>query len=101
MTTDERIDAIARHLHELTVFSLKAEERHDREIVKIDDILRRAIRAGVQEARQERVKRRELEARLTESHAKLDEKLAELAAAQKETEAAIQRFLKRSTNGKP
>jgi hypothetical protein len=50
-------------------------EQHDRMIADMDRILRRAIRDSVREARNERVKRREL-----------DHKITQLAAAQLVTE---------------
>jgi hypothetical protein len=46
-------------------------EQHDRMIADMDRMLRRAIRDSVREARNERVKRREL-----------DDKITQLAAAQ-------------------
>jgi hypothetical protein len=50
-------------------------EQHDRMIADMDRMLRRAIRDSVREARNERVKRREL-----------DNKITQLAAAQLVTE---------------
>jgi NAD-specific glutamate dehydrogenase len=49
--------------------------RHDKEMAQIRNILRRAIRASVEEQRRERVRRQQMEARL-------DEKITQLAAAQ-------------------
>jgi hypothetical protein len=54
-------------------------EQHDRMIADMDRMLRRAIRDSVREARNERVKRREL-----------DHKITQLAAAQLITEEKMQ-----------
>jgi hypothetical protein len=108
MTTDERVDAIAKQLHELTGVALEnegraaaalaaASEQHDREMAEIRAALRQAVVLAIRGARQERAKRREL-----------DEKITQIAAAQLASEekmnqlaAALQRFLERSSNGKP
>jgi len=68
-----------------------ANERHAREMAEIRGILRRAIRLGVQEARNERRRRSEL-----------DEKITQLSAAQLITEEKLQKFiqsLERGGNG--
>jgi hypothetical protein len=64
---------------------------HDRKLQRIDDRLDRAVRLSVREARSERIRRREL-----------DEKITQLAAAQLVTEEKLQGFiesLKRGGNG--
>src|SRR5712692_8833126 len=43
---------------------LDSEERHDREITEIRGELRRAIRAGIEEQRRERVRRQALDAKV-------------------------------------
>ena len=71
MNTDERIDAIAKQLDELTGITLANEERraaadeqHEREIAEIRATIRQAVLLSVREARAEREKRRELAARV-------------------------------------
>jgi hypothetical protein len=115
MTTDERIDSIAKQLHELTGVVLENEERaaaalaaaseqHDREMAEIRATLRQAVLLGIRETRQERAKRRELDEKITQiAAAQLisEEKINQLAAAQAVTEETLRRFLERSSNGKP
>ena len=102
MTAEERFESIERNLNQLTAIVIQNEERHDREISAIRAQLRRAIRVGVQEARAERARRRELDERLSLAAAAADGKLTQLAAAQLVTEEKLQRLLDfRSTNGKP
>jgi hypothetical protein len=67
MTIDERLEALAARQE------------------KTDRILRRAIRAGVKEARQERQKRRE-------GLSELDGYITRLAAAQLVTEESLQKL---------
>jgi hypothetical protein len=57
--------------------------KHDAEVAAIREQLRRGLRLSVQEARNERRKRRELEARF-------DEKITQLAAAHLVTEEVVQ-----------
>ena len=57
--------------------------KHNAEMAAIREQLRRAVRLSVQEARNERSKRRELEARF-------DEKITQLAAAHLVTEEVVQ-----------
>jgi hypothetical protein len=64
-------------------------ERHDRDMLAIREMLRQAVRLSVREARNERAKRREL-----------DEKITQIAAAQlineeglKDLKASMQAFL--------
>jgi hypothetical protein len=76
---------------------VNASARHDREMDRIDSMLRRAVRLGIQEARAERKKRQEMDRRW-------DEKMTQLAAAQLITEEKLQNFIAsqgRSTNGGP
>jgi hypothetical protein len=66
-------------------------ETHDREVAQIRGILRRAIVAGVREARAARKR-----------HEELDLKITQLAAAQLITEEELQKLIasqRRSTNG--
>jgi hypothetical protein len=114
MNTDERIDALAKRLDELTGIVLEneeraaaraavAEERHDREMADLRATLRQAVLLGIREARQERGKRRELEekiAQIAAAQTAADEKISQLAAAQLVTEEKLQRFLEsRRNNG--
>ena len=68
--------------------------RHDKEMAEIRQVLRRAIRLGVQEARNERKRRQEMDARLSAAQLLTEEKLQRL-------EAEIDSFLKglRGGNG--
>jgi hypothetical protein len=111
VTIDERLEALTQSLELLAHQQADAEERavaagkrHDREM---EDIrregramradLRRAFSMGVQEARNARRRRQELEE-------KLDEKITQLAAAQLITEEKLQRFIdsmERNRNGNP
>ena len=59
-------------------------QQHDRMIADMDQMLRRAIRDSVREARNERQKRRER-----------NEKFTQLAAAQLVTEEKLQRLIDR------
>jgi AMMECR1 domain-containing protein len=67
----EQAAATEAHLAELSA----SVGRHEKDMEAIRSILRRAIRAAVEEQRRERVRRQELEARF-------DEKITQLAAAQ-------------------
>ena len=58
--------------------------RHDRQIAQINEILRRAVRLAVQEARAERKRRREADERL-------DRKMDQLASAQLLSEEKLQK----------
>jgi len=59
--------------------------RHDRQIAQINEILRRAVRLAVQEARAERKKRREADERL-------DLKMDQIASAQLVNEEMIKKL---------
>src|SRR6476661_6813225 len=51
----------------------EAEQRHDREMAAIRAELRRGVRLAVEEARRERKRRKEEDARLAASHAELEQ----------------------------
>jgi len=70
--------AIAEH-DEILAESARAREEHERKMEVLDARIRRSIRLAVQEARAERRKRRELDAKLS--------------AAQLITEEKLQRFI--------
>ena len=96
MTIDERLDAITQTLELMALRQADYEERqadyeerHEREMEDIRKEgaatraeLRRAIRLSVQDARNERRRRHEL-----------DDKITQLAAAQLITEEKLQRFI--------
>lgn len=95
----ERFEATADLIQKI---ASAGEERHNREMAKLGAMiiqvhaqLRRAVRLSVEEARRERVRRREADERL-------DGSMRELAAAQLETERKLQAFLEglRSGNGR-
>ena len=77
---------------------------------KTDAVLRRAIRAGVEEARRQRARTRLLDARTrlldektSAAQRVFDQKLAELAEAQRQTEASLKAFIdsmQRGGNGR-
>lgn len=111
MTIDERLEALTQSLELLVHFQADSEarqaaaaERHDRDMedmrradAAIRASLRRAVAAGVREARNARRRRQELEE-------KLDEKITQLAAAQLVTEEKLQQFInsmRRGGNGNP
>src|SRR5579862_8577941 len=107
MTIDERLERLVERHEALTetveMLALRqadAEERHEREMEEIRKEgvatraeLRRAIRLGIQEARSQRRRRHELDEKLAQSAAALDEKITQLAAAQLVTEEKLQRFI--------
>jgi len=96
MNIDERLERLTERHEALT----QSVEIHDREIGEIRTQLRRAIRLGVKEARNERVRRQAL-----------DEKITQLAASQLLTEEKLQGLygkmdafidsMRRGGNGKP
>jgi hypothetical protein len=100
MTIDERLEALAQSLELPAHLQTDAEKRHDREMEDIRregrvfrSDLRRAFAMGVREARNERKRRQEL-----------DEKIAQLAAAQLITEEKLQPLiesLRSGGNGRP
>jgi hypothetical protein len=71
------------------------EERHDREMAAIRAELRRGVRLAVEEARRERKRRQEEDAKL----AATDEKLAASHAALEETVSRFIASLKQPLNG--
>ena len=92
MTIDERLEKLADRHEALT----QTVELQSQEIAKIDATLRRAIRLGVREMRNERKRRRELEESMTQADMALEKKMAELADAQKVTEARLAAFIEYS-----
>jgi hypothetical protein len=71
---------------------------------RLDRRLDRAVKLAVREARNERKRRQELDAKLTASQARVDEEFAKLAEAQRATEATLKAFiasLRGGGNGKP
>jgi hypothetical protein len=87
MTPEDRLE---RHEQWLEQHE-RAMAEHERTMRRIDERLDRAVRLSVREARSERIKRREL-----------DEKITQLAAAQLVTEEKLQGLieaLKRGGNG--
>jgi ATP-dependent Clp protease ATP-binding subunit ClpA len=68
---------------------------------RTDRRLDRAIRLGVQEARQERKRRKEMDEILARRASEADEKITQLAAAQLVTEEKLQRLIdeRRGGNG--
>jgi hypothetical protein len=70
-------------MDKLAEFQMEAERRHTVEIADIRLDLKRAIQAGVVEARQERKRRQEM-------HEGLSAAISSLAAAQKVTEEKLQ-----------
>jgi hypothetical protein len=91
----ETLDGVTETLDRLAEQQVQSEEKHNREIAATDGMLRRAIKLAIREARAERKRRQEMDARL-------DEKITQLAAAQLITEEKLQNFISslgRSTNG--
>ena len=83
------------NLREMSATAAANTKRHDREIAEIRATLRRAIRLSVEEQRRERVRRQEL-----------DGKITQLASAQllneeatRNLQAAMERFLDRWRDG--
>ena len=74
-----RFEALMFHLADRAA---DMEDRHDREMSEIRSALSRAVRAGIEEQRRERVRRNEL-----------DGKITQLAAAQVVTEEKLQKLL--------
>jgi hypothetical protein len=96
-TSQARFDA---RIDKLAEFQMEAERRHTVEIADIRLELKRAIQAGVVEARQERKRRNEMHEELSRAQRAMYE---ELSAAQKVTEEKLQRFIDSLThkNGNP
>ena len=103
MTIDERLEALTMNLELMSHSHEALAQRHEalaqkqaedyakseRYHAKTENLLRRAIEAGVQEARNQR--KRSLA---------LDEKIAHLAKSQEVTQKLFQAWLKRGENGK-
>jgi hypothetical protein len=88
---EAQMAAIDQQLAEVANRQAESERRS----AETNAILRRAIRLGVEEARLERKKRRELDTKLSTA-------LASLAVAQEETQRSLKAYfdsLKKSTNG--
>ncbi|MGA2135722.1 MAG: hypothetical protein ABSH50_25805 [Bryobacteraceae bacterium] len=87
MDVEKTIEFILEQRAQIAAMQMKAEEhaaRHDGEINRINSILRRAIRLGVQETRNERKRRQELDARF-------ELKMDQIASAHLLTEEALKR----------
>lgn len=102
MDIEETMEFILQQQANMAVQQATAAERHDREmgeirqgLDRVNRRLDRAVRLAVREARAERVRRQELDARLTASHAALQEEVVKLAAAQR----AFIDSMKRGGNG--
>jgi predicted nucleic acid-binding Zn-ribbon protein len=78
----DQMQALTEKMDGLTDRMLEVEERHDREMADVRAELRRAVRLSVQEHRNERARRQEL-----------DKKITQLAAAQVITEEKLQRLI--------
>jgi len=94
MDVQKTMEFILDQVAQITVLQARTDRRLDR-----------AIRLAVQEARQERKRRKEMDQRiayLTERAAEADEKITQLAAAQLVTEEKLQRWIeeRRGKNGK-
>ncbi|MBZ5623729.1 MAG: hypothetical protein LAQ69_34270 [Acidobacteriia bacterium] len=105
MNIDERIERLTER-HEALAESVALLLDSQR---KTEETLRRAIRLGVREARIERKRRQEVDLRVQKMDARFDEKMREIASAQRINEeelaklnASVQRFiesLQRGGNG--
>jgi hypothetical protein len=62
-------------------------------------LLRRAIRAGVEEARRQRVRSRRLDEKIAAGQRQTDEEITRLAAAQRQTEASLKAFIDSMNRG--
>ena len=115
MTIDQRLEALTMnlelmsHSHEALVQKQARDhnllaQKQARYHGKTESLLRRAIAASVKEARQERQKGRELDAKTSARASDLAETMAQLARAQVISEKKLTRledlFLNRGKNGK-
>lgn len=85
MDVEKTMEFILEQQAQIHTMQMKAEEhfaRHDGDIAKINEILRRAVRLAVQEERAERKRRREADERL-------DLKMDQLASSQLLTEEKL------------
>jgi hypothetical protein len=85
----------------------EAQDRTDGQLDKLERRLNLAVRLAIREARNERLKRREMDARFTaaqsasyEKQSAFDEKMTQLAAAQLVTEEKLQAFIEAMRQGK-
>jgi hypothetical protein len=106
----EQRAATAAKLDALADRQAEAEKRQDRDIARINGILRRAIRLSGEEQRRERVRRQQMAAEFDDKITKLaaaqllgEGQMRELREAQKATEASLKAFLdsmRRGGNGR-
>jgi ATP-dependent Clp protease ATP-binding subunit ClpA len=91
MDVEKTMEFILDQLAQITVVQARTDRRLDR-----------AIRFAVQEARQERKRRKEMDEILVRRASEADEKITQLAAAQLVTEEKLQRWIeeRRGKNGK-
>ena len=102
--TEERLEKLAERHEALTQavelmqrMAADAEERHNRGMAAMDAYFRHAVRLAIREARNERKRRQELDARF-------ELKMDQLASAQLLTEEKLQRLIdsmRRGGNGNP
>jgi two-component sensor histidine kinase len=88
MDVEKTIEFILEQQAQIYAMQVKAEAllaKHDGDIVKINEILRRAVRLAVQEARAERKRRREADERI-------DLKMDQIASAHLLSEEKLQRL---------
>ena len=83
-----RTEAALARLAEREDRTAQRQEQTEGKLARTETLLRRAVRAGVEEARRQRV---QLKA--------LDEKMAELAVAQRETQASLKAFIDSMNRG--
>ena len=74
----ERVDKLTGKVDQLAEMQANAEQRFERQTLQIRAEFRRAVRLGVEEFRRERVRRREMDERLTASHLLTEQKLQRL-----------------------
>jgi len=88
MDVEKTMEFILEQTAHTAALQARADEhlaRHDKDIAKINEILRRAVRLAVQEARAERKRRREADERL-------DLKMDQIASAQLVNEEMIKKL---------
>jgi hypothetical protein len=83
--SEERLERIERNIEELALRQIEASEQHDREMGEIRKEFGRAVRLSVEEARRERVRRREMAS-------EFDDKITKIAEL-------LKAFLQRGGNG--
>ncbi len=89
MDVEKTIEFILEQQAQVETHLAAMAEQH----LKLRQDLNRAVRLGIQEARAERRRRREMDERLDAKIAVLDEKITQLAAAQLVTEEKLQRLI--------